>query len=268
VNANRRSGFNTNSPSPPAVSTATLKECSSLLFVLDPEAAATRVADGVQPCPASECSGFFQPWGSARTRPVRLLGGGTDSVTPRRARCRQCDRTHVFIPSPGVPETHRQHRDRLGGPRRRRSGGWDTGRSPNRSGVPATTVRGWLRRARANSEIIANRARIFRSDLELYKPDRLPKFDTPLACMVHTVAGCSMRVEATLRHSPTGARLDRHPSADRVVHHRRLAADRERAPLKAVVETRLTPIPVCFVAPENPSTTVPVRTHTPNPSSP
>jgi hypothetical protein len=79
---------------------------------------------------------------------------------------------------------------------------------------------------------------------------------------------CSMRVEATLRHNPTGARLDRHPSADRVVHHRRLAADRERAPLKAVVETRLTPIPVCFVAPENPPTTVPMRTHTPNPSSP
>ena len=74
-----------------------------MLFVLDPEAAATRVADGVQPCPASDCSGFFQPWGSARTRPVRLLGGGTDSVTPRRARCRQCDRTHVFIPVRAFP---------------------------------------------------------------------------------------------------------------------------------------------------------------------
>jgi hypothetical protein len=187
VNANRRSGFNTNSPSPPAVSTATLKECSSLLFVLDPEAAATRVTDGVQACPASDCSGFFQPWGSARTRPVRLLGGGTDSVTPRRARCRQCDRTHVFIPVRAFPR-RTDSIETVWAALAAAAQGLGHRKVAEQVGVPATTVRGWLRRARANSDIIANRARIFRSDLERYKPDHLPKFDTPLACMVHTVA--------------------------------------------------------------------------------
>ncbi len=177
-------------------------------------------------------------------------------------------RSHPRVhPSPGVPETHRQHRDRLGGPRRRRSGagtpeGRRTGRGARHNGQRlAASSTGQQRHHRESSQNLPVRPGALQA--------RSSSKVRHAACL-HGPHGrrCSMRVEATLRHSPTGARLDRHPSADRVVHHRRLAADRERAPLKAVVETRLTPIPVCFVAPENPPTTVPMRTHTPNPSSP
>ena len=79
MNADRASGFNTNSPCPPAVSKVTLKECPSLLFVLDPEAAATRVATGVHACPSSDCSGLIRPgaphgpdpYGSSVVAPTR-----------------------------------------------------------------------------------------------------------------------------------------------------------------------------------------------------
>ena len=117
---------------------------------------------------------------------MRLLGGGTDSVTPRRARCRQCDRTLVFIPVRAFPR-RTDSIETVWAALAAAAQGLGHRKVAEQVGVPATTVRGWLRRARANSDIIANRARIFRSDLERYKPDRLPKFDTPLACMVMAV---------------------------------------------------------------------------------
>lgn len=101
------------------------------------------------PCPDADCSGQVVPWGAARTRPVRLLGGGIDWVIPRRGRCRHCDRSHVFVPVRAFP---------------RRTDSVETvwaalaaaahgqGHRPiaHQLGLPPSTVRGWLRRARAN----------------------------------------------------------------------------------------------------------------------
>ena len=57
----------------------------------DPAATVRQLADGHHfGCPWDGCVGSLGPWGSARTRPVRLLGGGTDSYTPKRAICRAC----------------------------------------------------------------------------------------------------------------------------------------------------------------------------------
>ena len=47
------------------------------------------------------------------------------------------------------------------------------------------------RRARANSEIITSRATIFRSDLDHATPEQHPRFDTPLANMVHMVGAAA-----------------------------------------------------------------------------
>ena len=112
-----------------------------------------------------------------RKRPVRLFGGGTDWMTPRRGRCRQCDRSHVFLPVRAFP---------------RRADSVETvWVALAAAGLPATTVRGWLRRARANSEIITSRATIFRSDLDHATPEQHPRFDTPLANMVHMVGAAA-----------------------------------------------------------------------------
>jgi hypothetical protein len=72
MNADWGESWNTNSPCPAAERTVTLQEWTSVLFVLHPEVAAERVARGDYPCPDADCSGHVGPWGTARTRPVRL----------------------------------------------------------------------------------------------------------------------------------------------------------------------------------------------------
>ena len=190
MNDDRGESCNTNSPYPTVEPTVTLQEWTYLLFVLDPEAAAERVARGDYPCPDSDCSGHVGPWGTARTRPVRLLGGGIDLVTPRRGRCRHCDRSHVFVPVRAFP---------------RRTDSVETvwaaliaaangqGHRPiaHQLGLPPSTVRGWLRRARANAEIIANRANTIRFDVGLSPAASHQRFDSPLATMVHMVGAAT-----------------------------------------------------------------------------
>src|SRR5205823_3997223 len=43
-------------------------------------------------CP--ECRGRLGPWGHARERVIR----GVARVRPRRAKCRECAKTHVLLP--------------------------------------------------------------------------------------------------------------------------------------------------------------------------
>ncbi len=119
-----------------------------------------------------------------RKRPVRLFGGGTDWMTPRRGRCRQCDRSHVFLPVRAFPR-RADSVETVWVALAAAAGGLGHRRVAEQVGLPATTVRGWLRRARANSEIITSRATIFRSDLDHATPEQHPRFDTPLANMVH-----------------------------------------------------------------------------------
>jgi Domain of unknown function (DUF6431) len=58
------------------------------------------LAAGTLACPA--CSGPLSPWGFARSRELRLRSG-TRELTPRRARCGGCARTHVVCPAFSVP---------------------------------------------------------------------------------------------------------------------------------------------------------------------
>jgi len=53
------------------------------------------VAGDVQ-CPS--CDGILRPWGSARSRIVRLLVGFEERVF-RRSRCSTCGKTHVLVPT-------------------------------------------------------------------------------------------------------------------------------------------------------------------------
>lgn len=47
-------------------------------------------------CPV--CAGVLRPWGHARERVVRQVGGLLARIRPRRSSCRSCRRTHVLLP--------------------------------------------------------------------------------------------------------------------------------------------------------------------------
>ena len=95
------------------------------------------------------------PWavatlGLARTRSLRSSGGGRVWLRPRRVRCASCRVTHVLLPALAPP--HRAYTIDLGQAllasacgRSHRTIGADLG-------VPADTVRGWIRRVQARAE--------------------------------------------------------------------------------------------------------------------
>src|SRR6476659_5912957 len=97
----------------------------------------SRLAAGAIACPAC-AKGVLGGWGYAR---ARRIAGMTDSVRPRRARCRSCSVTHVLLPVPCL----------LGGAYAAEGfwgavslgvGGWGHRRIAVSLGVPAATVRG------------------------------------------------------------------------------------------------------------------------------
>jgi transposase-like protein len=77
--------------------------------------------------------------------------GGTRALRPRRARCRSCAATHVLLPSWALP----RRADSAGTVARAAAAsvlhGTGTARLGAQLGVPAATVRGWLRRLRARA---------------------------------------------------------------------------------------------------------------------
>ena len=121
-----------------------------LVVAVQSELAAAMLAGGVGPqlpadarCP--RCEGRLSPW-TSYTRLVRRRGA-TTRLRVRRCRCRRCERTHALLPSfllayrRDVVATVGQA---LVGATR------GAGHRPlaRDAGVPAATVRGWLRRAR------------------------------------------------------------------------------------------------------------------------
>jgi hypothetical protein len=116
---------------------------------VDPVRVESRLVAGGIGCPACGV-GVLGGWGYARARQVEGL---SDPVRPRRARCRSCMVTHVLLPVTVLL-------------RRAYAGEWIwaalTARAEGAGhrrigaslGVPAATVRGWLRRAAARLEQI------------------------------------------------------------------------------------------------------------------
>jgi Domain of unknown function (DUF6431) len=124
--------------------------CAGVLLYLDPEQTDADLGVRRLRCPSCP-DGRLAPWAHARPRVVSLLDGRRERLTPRRARCTDCRRTHVLLPSWCVPR--RGHgveviatalADQL------RGGGYHG--IAGRLGVPAGTVRGWLRRVGRGAE--------------------------------------------------------------------------------------------------------------------
>ena len=104
------------------------------------------LAAGELDCPA--CEGRLRPWGSARQRVVRGAGG-EQRRRPRRTRCDECRVTHVLI----WEDTLLRRRDEvtvIGAALAAKAAGHGHRWSAAVSGVPVSTVRGWLRRFAAS----------------------------------------------------------------------------------------------------------------------
>lgn len=103
-------------------------------LVVEEDLAAGRVA-----CP--ECSGPVARWGWARERAIHGLG----RRRPRRGRCRRCGATHVLLPIVMLARRGYSAQiivDAL----MFKSRGWGHRRVAKTFGIPAATVRGWIRR--------------------------------------------------------------------------------------------------------------------------
>jgi len=92
-------------------------------------------------CPVAGCGALLGPWGWARERLVR----GAGRVLPRRGRCRRCGRTQVLLPV-SVLLRRADAVTVIGTALLAKAAG--SGHRPIAVllGVPASTVRGWLRR--------------------------------------------------------------------------------------------------------------------------
>ena len=102
----------------------------------------SRLAAGQINCPSCP-DGVLGGWGFAR---VRRIHGVIGPVRPRRGRCRSCRATHVLLPV--ITLLRRGYVahiiwDAL----TLRAHGWGHRRIADNLRLPATTVRGWMRRA-------------------------------------------------------------------------------------------------------------------------
>ena len=105
---------------------------------------------GLLACPS--CQGMLGPWGHARERVTRRFSGDW-RWRPRRARCRGCRGTHVLLAD--LCLLRRQDEvEVIGAAIEAHVAGEGHRPIAARLGVPAGTVRGWLRRFEANAEVI------------------------------------------------------------------------------------------------------------------
>lgn len=145
-----------------------------MIMVVDPVAADTELVAGALSCPT--CDQPLRAWGYARRRVVRGPDGPL-SLRPRRARCRRCQTTHVLLPAQIL---HRRCAsvDVIGTALLASLSGQGHRTIAEVLALPADTVRGWLRRARSNSEWLRQQGTIWAYQLDSELP---PLQDQPTA---------------------------------------------------------------------------------------
>jgi len=118
-----------------------------MLLCADADAASADLVSGALACPSCG-TGRLRAWGYGRERVIRGRGAERRQLRPRRGRCPTCGATHVLLPSWSVP----RRADAAGVIARAAAAsalhGTGTARLGAELGVPAATVRGWLRRLR------------------------------------------------------------------------------------------------------------------------
>jgi hypothetical protein len=108
---------------------------------LDGVAVENALGSGQLDCPTVGCGGLLGPWGWARVRFVR----GAGRLQPRRGRCGGCRRTQVLLPA-SVLLRRADATTVIGAALLAKAGGAGHRRIAEQLELPASTVRGWLRR--------------------------------------------------------------------------------------------------------------------------
>ena len=110
-----------------------------------PERAEEILLAGDMPCP--RCRGVLRPFGTGRTRTVRGVGADTVTVTPRRARCADCQVTQILLPTELLVR-RADSTAAIGNALVAKAGGAGFRSIAARFGRPESTVRRWLRSVR------------------------------------------------------------------------------------------------------------------------
>jgi hypothetical protein len=102
-------------------------------------------------CP--DCGGVLVCWGWARWRVVRVEGGVSERRRPRRARCRQCGKSHVLLGRDCLAR-RRDGVGVIGSALAAKAFGGGYRPIAERLGLPGPTVRGWFRRFAGRAEVV------------------------------------------------------------------------------------------------------------------
>lgn len=92
---------------------------------------------GEYPCPG--CEGELRPWGHARRRTLRVQGGRSVTLRPRRSRCKACFITHVLLPVMALLRRC-DLAEMIGRGLALKVAGWGYRRIAASLGIPATTA--------------------------------------------------------------------------------------------------------------------------------
>src|SRR5664279_2161853 len=120
-------------------------ETCAVMVVPCPERAEEILLAGDMPCP--RCRGVLRPFGTGRTRTVRGVGADTETVTPRRARCADCQVTQILLPTELLVR-RADSTAAIGNALVAKAGGAGFRSIAARFGRPESTVRRWLRAVR------------------------------------------------------------------------------------------------------------------------
>ena len=122
----------------------------TLIVASDPEVSEAELLGGRLFCPS--CNGVLRRWGYARFRTIRMCDG-VEVVHPRRSRCRDCSKTSVLLPD-YLLVRRVDEAAVIGSALVQKAQGIGHRRIAIDICRPETTVRGWIRRFRENSEIL------------------------------------------------------------------------------------------------------------------
>ena len=191
-------------------------ETSSVIVVASASEAEQLLLAGDIGCPG--CNAALRPHGHGRTRTVRGVGAQRVTHTPRRARCGDCGRTQILLPTE-LTVRRADTTEAIGNALVAKANG--AGHRTIAAGLdrPASTVRRWLRGARgAHAEWLYQQGvqKVVAVDRDLLT--RLAPQRTPLGWALNTLIGAAVQLPARTRADLPAVVVDRvvHPwAADR-----------------------------------------------------